>query len=298
MNAKQEIQGLGAILAHDFVVVVKPDHPLLLVSPDILASKNGNLAAIFVLKADETQSPDKLLVRLALARLALPRHTRCILISDPLEPLLDDGLGSHFHKVFYTGNTKDLAAFIMDPLPNSRVKPIPIDIRRRTFQRFDALYAESEEHASIETENQESAPIPFEDELHNFPSIDIRSWTGQQSPFYHYPTIRNSDSILLAQFELGRGKALNKVRAYCNASCLLDYSFDGGIPYPREDSFWAAKILVVTNTPISRADPLKYIRAAAFAGWSFAQVRSVQDIHRIGKSIKARLEDLGHERLQ
>ncbi len=291
MKAKQEIKDLSALLAEDFVVAVQPDHPFLSVGPDLLISKDGNLGALFVLKSDEAESPDRLLIRLALSRLALPNHMRCVLVLDPFDLQSRDMLQSHFHWVFSAGHYEDLAAFLMHPDASTRVRPVPADIKERTFQRFDALYTESQERVPIEEHAQEPTSTIREEDLFGFERVRVPSWTGQQSAYHRQAEILERGSTFLAQVKVGsRGNVLDKIRTFCRASVLLDYSLDVGIPYPRDYSFRTAKIMLVDKLPTPRGDPFKPIRAAAFAGWAVVRFRSGEDIEDIGRSIRVRLE--------
>ena len=67
----------------DAVVVPNPDHPLLIRGPDIIISNKSNLFALFTPSAEERRFPSRLKSRFVLGRLALPSHTRCLLIFEP-----------------------------------------------------------------------------------------------------------------------------------------------------------------------------------------------------------------------
>ena len=86
LTAETPMGSLVRQLGERFVVSVNPDHPYLFEGPDILAGGDGRLLAIFRPKSTELSNPNRLLSRLVLTKLALPNHTRYILVMDPERP--------------------------------------------------------------------------------------------------------------------------------------------------------------------------------------------------------------------
>src|SRR5262245_40931746 len=72
-------------LPRQFIVSLRPDHPHLLDSPDIIVGGRGILSALFVPKVGELRNPEILLARLIGSRLAFPRNVRCFLVIEPLQ---------------------------------------------------------------------------------------------------------------------------------------------------------------------------------------------------------------------
>lgn len=89
MNANRALGLLYRELSNAFgveAIVDNPDHPLLLRAPDLLASINGTLTAVFSPQAVEERNPAHLATRLISSRLALPAYTKtALLISDRQE---------------------------------------------------------------------------------------------------------------------------------------------------------------------------------------------------------------------
>ena len=94
MTVFEQRKHLGAFIQRSFRnyrVVSSPDHPLLLSPADLLVGGDGWITAIFLPHARERRNPRRLADRLLLNRLALPAHTRCLLILDPSN---DDTFGA------------------------------------------------------------------------------------------------------------------------------------------------------------------------------------------------------------
>jgi hypothetical protein len=81
------------------------------------------------------------------------------------------------------------------------------------------------------------------------------------------------------------------LRPFVDAALGYDYSLHNGIPYPRAHR--PLKLLLVEQLPRARFDPLKPVRAAAFAGWVMTTARSAEDINTVERDLRTRIrEDL------
>ena len=133
-------RALPELLPEHFVVVLRPDVPNLLRGPDLIIGGEGRLFAIFKFQAAEQQSPDRLLVRLALARLALPRHTLCVLL---WRPERTDGetaaIATHFHSMISDDSPAVLVDHVLNSDVGTRTQRIPGDIQGRQYKRAAAL---------------------------------------------------------------------------------------------------------------------------------------------------------------
>lgn len=278
------------MLPEHFVVVLRPDVPNLLRGPDLIIGGEGRLFAIFKFQAAEQQSPDRLLVRLALARLALPRHTQCVLLwRSERADRETAAIATHFHSMI----SEESPAVLVDHVLNSdigwRTQRIPGDLQGRQYQRAAAVMSLSSDWL------REAFPWRFSEEtsptrerlVHDgdrvasemvrvpsdlfdaiprstwerFQTVRARSWfLGTETVFR--TLVEHGDVILGA----ASGARLTAHLARFNERLLLrTANLDGGVPYPHTVT---QNLLVVDRVPKHRFDPTKAIRAACFAGWS------------------------------
>lgn len=278
------------MLPEHFVVVLRPDVPNLLRGPDLIIGGEGRLFAIFKFQAAEQQSPDRLLVRLALARLALPRHALCVLLWRSERA---DGetaaIATHFHSMI----SEDSPAVLVDHVLNSdvgkRTQQTLGDIQGRQYQRAAAVMSlssnwlreafpgwPSEETSQAReglvrdgdrvTPGMVRVPIDLFEAIHpstweRFQTVRARSWfRGTETVF---PTLVEHEDVILGA---ASGARLSTHLAHFNERLLLrTANLDSGVPYPHTVT---QNLLVVDRVPTHRFDPMKAIRAACFAGWS------------------------------
>ena len=277
------------LLPEHFVVVLRPDVPNLLRAPDLIIGGEGRLFAIFKFQAAEQQSPDRLLVRLALARLALPRHTLCVLLWH--SERTDDetaAIATHFHSII----SDDSPAVLVDHVRNSdvgrRTQEHLARIQGRQYRRAAALMSlssnwlreafpgwpseetsQSDERLAQDGDRVASRvvrrPSDLLDDIHPsrvyYQPVRTRSWfRGTETV---YPTIEEHEDVILGA---ASGANLTARLARFNERLLLrTTNLDSGVPYPRP---MTQNLLLVDRLPKHRFDPMKAIRAVCFAGWS------------------------------
>ncbi len=290
VNIETTYRALLELLPERFVVVLRPDVPNLLRGPDLIIGGEGRLFAIFKFQAAEQRSPDRLLVRLALARLALPRHTLCVLLWRSERA---DGetaaITTHFHSMI----SEDSPAMLVDHVLNSdageRTQQTAGDIQGRQYRRAAAVMSLSSDWLRAafpgwpleETSRnpkrlvRDVGHVPlgmvgrpsdlFEairpSMRERFQKVRARSWfRGTKTVF---PTLLEYENVILGA---ASGARLTTRLARFNERLLLrTASLDNGVPYPRTVT---QNLLVVDRVPTHRFDPMKAIRAACFAGWS------------------------------
>src|SRR5690242_2845501 len=98
-----------------FVTVPHPDHPFLLRAADILVGGEGNLSALFIPTRSEVNEPDLLRSRLILNRLALPPHTRCLLLIQSSQDALAQRFSADFADVLPWKSRSKAARIVSDP---------------------------------------------------------------------------------------------------------------------------------------------------------------------------------------
>jgi len=138
MVSVQEIGVIaGKVLPKDYVISINPDHPYLFVGPDLLVGGHGQLGAIFIPNVAEYSHPNKLLVRLAVSRLALPAHTRCILTVDmdrlPLGYV--EEIRRNFNAVLNATEYDGLTSVLEPDYENDRTTRILNEISQRAYLR-------------------------------------------------------------------------------------------------------------------------------------------------------------------
>ena len=280
-------------LRRNFTVAVDPDHPSLFEGPDILAGRDGHLVAIFVPKGVEKRSPERLLTRLVLSRLALPDHARCILLTsryDDVSTQLGHTLSGHFHESFALRERIPRRLFTDSNL-GARKQDISVEVRAMVTNRASYLLGISlgEEGARDESPNADSrasAGYQFRRELIAGSSGRLLEAAMQRLPIFtrrrHNLAFANNVMIGLSSASTGH-PLRSAIEPFLAASTMLNYNIDNGVPYVNEEM---AGLLVANRPSLPVFDPLKPLRAAAFAGWGIVQSLSPADartaIVRIG----------------
>lgn len=117
-------------------LVVAPDHPFLAEGPDIIARDGNKLIAIFVPSRKEERSPSNIVGRLMLSRLALPAHTKCVLLFRPskMSRQIAERFGHHFHAMTEVTHRSDIERICKDRDlgPNIRQVPKEVILRLRS----------------------------------------------------------------------------------------------------------------------------------------------------------------------
>ena len=271
------------------IVAVEPDHPLLFSGPDLLAGWDGRLATLYLPKVRELRKPDLLLARLAIARLALPATMRAALLIGNLEgsELLGGLVHRDFDEVIDINEQPSVVRFVLDR-QNRRSEDISTlqNIKRGAIARFETLYSFSYEQFLDGKRGASKAEI-----IESFPGIrslsDPLSWTGRAGTS-KLPQLYQAEDATVSFLQLGKRSTLEKMRPFCIASLMLNYSLDSGIPYPRS---YTLNMMFSETVPVSQFDPLKPIRAAAFAGWAVSTVESGEEAQRQIDELKQRASE-------
>lgn len=297
------------MLPEHFVVVLRPDVPNLLRGPDLIIGGEGRLFAIFKFQAAEQQSPDRLLVRLALARLALPRHTRCVLLWRPERADGEtEAIATHFHSMISEDSPAVLADHVLNSDVGRRTQQTLGDIQGRQYQRAAAVMSLSSDwlreafpgRPSDETSQAREGLVRAGDRItpgivrvpsnlfevidastrERFQTVRARSWfRGTETVFR---TLVEHEDVILGE---ASGARLTTRLAHFNERLLLrTANLDSGVPYPRTVT---QNLLVVDRVPTHRFDPMKAIRAACFAGWSLIGPPQLARLDRTLEQLRA-----------
>lgn len=256
MKIETTYRHLLELLSDRFVVVLRPDVPNLLRGPDLIIGGHGRLVAIFKFQAAERLSPDRLLVRLALVRLALPRHTLCVLLWSERAERETAAMAAHFHSVIPEDSPAVLVNHILNLDAGKRIQQTPGDLQGRQYQRAAAVMSLStnwlrEAFPGWPSEEASQArqrlghdgdrvppemvrgPTDLFEAIHSstrerFQKVRARSWfRGTETVF---PTLMEYENVILGA---ASGARLTTRLARFNEPLLLRTAdLDRGVPYP------------------------------------------------------------------
>jgi hypothetical protein len=286
---RRTIEGLGK----NYVVSVLPDFPHLISNPDIVIGASSVLFALFVPKVLELNDPNRLLFRLAISRLGLPNNMASALIVDRSKAT-DDFLHTmhcHFNSIDFAGDTRSLKKFLRtDP----DIRPVLPETRQQAFFRYASFFAESKEGAKGKLQHSDPAKLIREwRQSKEFEPTNLKPWSRTHDPYRVTRSLRvlsstTHDQTLLAGIKFGQETSpLTKLRPVCILSVQANYVLDNGVPYLVHPTI---NVLVVDRIPLSQLDPLKPLRAAAFAGWIITQANTTEDVYSATKRARESIE--------
>jgi len=264
-------------------VVPNPDHPLLIRGPDIIISIEQSLFALFTPSAEERQSPSRLKPRFVLSRLALPTHTRFLLVIEPSGVAVAQYFSNDFADIIewsrrsrivqiasnkeYTGRHRDVPAEIIGDaqLRFANAMTVMHIVARLSRRPFSAAFAETTYGEGIAT----SRPPQMR--------------RTQRVPVVNR-TLAETGGVAFAEM-LDFDVDASAVRELIDDQVNYSYVLDNGIPYQSGD---ASGLAVVRDWPIGHRDPDKLIHAAAFAGWAFVLEENRNELRRFARRLKQR----------
>ena len=250
----------------------------------------GRLLAFFKFQANEQRAPDRLLVRLALARLALPWHTVCVLLRDTktIDRKASEVISRHFHYVTSKESLSSNIDHILAIDTGRYSLESLIEVQGYQYHRAAALISLSEtwlREAFPRWLTQEQpqardgllmnddagfqAVRPWEELFDVLPlstreqyePVRSRSWfRGSRTLF---PTLREHENVILGA--ASGPKLTARLARFGERLLLSTATLDNGIPFPQ---LMTHNLLLVDRVPVNSLDPMKAIRATCFAGWS------------------------------
>ena len=275
-------QLLRSGLSNEFIVVSNPDHPFLIRAPDILVSTNRTLTAIFLPLAIERRSSGLLKSRLTLSRLALPAHTRCILVVEPVDHSLAQSLASDFADIQTWSARTSIIQIASNTNFVGRHRDVPPEIIGDAQTRFANAMTVMRLVARLAAKPFSAA---FDEKV---------IYEPERSSTIRRPTHR--PVIVRETFSTGfEGVAFAElsdsdvdtatVQTLINDQIEHVYSLDNGIPYPKAET---SGIAVVRDWPTRPHDSEKLILAAAFGGWAFVLDETRKELPRFAERLKQR----------
>jgi hypothetical protein len=282
MAIKKSKRELIRRLSDEFLVVLQPDHPYLLFTPDLLVSNYNNLIGIFFPDNFELQGGfDYLLSRMVLSRLALPsKNFYCVLVINSDDNQFPEKAADNFHKIVNLDEYDELVEFINQP-QTRRISNIH-EVKNRFFQRFEIIYEES--YKIWESDRWGKDPFKILKELKERDRgqpVSIQSWAerGEESKDIRSTYLEFSGRKVIETLKCSSPSYEAKLRNLYKDGLLLCYSLDNGVPYYLK-SRATTNVLIVDELPILEYDPFKLIRTTAFAGWSMVKVSSLDELFK------------------
>ena len=218
--------------------VAGPDHPFLLLSPDVLLADEQGLIAVLIQHSDEVRRPERLTARLILSNLALPARTRFVAVQR------DEGIAGQDFDLVIDGeaSAQQISARLRTVISDRAITPR--EVYSEVIRRAERIATDPLEALELDSETQHE--------------ITVNDLTNHSAgPAAH----RTSSS---------RGQTLaSQLRTVFAQSTVGDFSLDSGAVYPARSRLPVHAISVEENPAESRTfDPFKLVRAAAFAGWA------------------------------
>ena len=228
--------------------VANPDHPYLLVGPDLLAADGDGLIALFFVHAAEERQPRLLEGRVILSKLALAGHTRFVLAGR------DETIGNHaFDRVIDDQDPSSVRRSLRNVSRNRDVTPASVrdQARERLVRAGSVELVDDAAH-------DDRLPDRFPAGARSVRWVDGRM---------------QSDARLL-----GRAALANRARSVLAISATSEFALDNGAVYPQVAHLPVNVLLADRELPrVRRGDPFKLQRALAFGGWTMPGVANELD---------------------
>ncbi len=303
-----------------YTFVDRPDHPLLYEGPDILVAAPEKLAAIFVCKTAEGEQPRRLLSRLVAARLALPEHTRCILVVPEEQRQIGERLSYHFHATLDVSDPASLAYFLEDAKAQGPAEDIPEPIRRFVYRRYQIAWNESRIKNFVRSDDEPGEIIAEPSQRSRrdanaqrsetsidgprslqataeqfrkvgFEDVWVRSWTSPQtvspvgSTQRRTPMVRRDETVV-GVLPNRPESPMESVKPFCRNALTLNFSLQSGVPYLTQPT---VNILISEEIPLGRFDPEKPMRSAAFCGWTIYKTEDPDSVQEYSDYLSRKL---------
>jgi hypothetical protein len=267
-------------LSGRFFVVPSPNHPLLMRGPDIIVSTERLITALFTPSARERKSRSLLKSRFALSRLALPPHTRFLLVVESGDESLAQTFTSDFAEIVEWSNRGRLARIIEDRNFLGRHRDVPPGIAGDAQVRFANAMTVMRLSARLSRRPFSAAfgeEVPVE-------TSSPRAVSGIR-PGSRRPSIsRETELEGVAVSELSDARIdVRLVHNLVDEQTVYVFSLDNGIPHSRPES---AGIAIINDWPFGSRDPDKLIHAAAFAGWAFVLEQNRHELPRFAERLR------------
>lgn len=284
---KETSREIGKNLKGSFVIATRPDHPFLFSGPDILIGGDGNLTAIFVPKSSEAKGSKELAARVIAAKLALPAHTKYAYLLWTDDHAQEIQSMSLFDEIFRNSQVRDLAIFFEKHEVASRKQREFTDVRVEAMVRYGVMLDLSRVNKRKSEKERRANPDRRIDLEREFASLEP---TGRSR------YIKKQGEVMVGVRKLGANISfMEGVYAYSVESITRQWAVDSGIPFVKQRS---PSLIAVDNAPISRFDPEKPVRAAAFSGWAVKLLTGDEDLPLYVQRFEEAYYNLLHKRMK
>jgi hypothetical protein len=250
-----------------YYVVPKPDHPLLLVGPDLLIGGEGKLTAVFFIR--KTYKLRELKARIIACRLALPVRARVIALCDPDITVPENRLMQNFDEIISVH--RSIAALVQYSTSDAEVivdKKAMLEMKRIQTILFSTALQISTLRRQHESAIQTSDRVLNELRAKR----DIPESGERNAKSARTLNINGSNVSTLP----GGATMLRRLTQAWTSGMTERFSLDTGVPYADTNS--QPSILLAEDWPTIKHDPEKPLRSSAFSGWILAQPTSSDDI--------------------
>jgi len=263
VSRSTRLAAIGKALSPGYFVVERPDIPYLLAGPDVLASRPGDVLAIFIPSNDELADPRRLKSRVLLSRFVLPARAATLLVipSDGrLAAANDDTLEMFSSRIDQT----DLEHGGLGSVPIETKQPLPASLRSWMLSRASFLNALGREPEGARKLLRQVRP--FQVKVRESPiagAADI--WRAR---FTRGASIESYGRAYLAS-ETGRGSVRSLLAPYSAAFTSFTFWMHGEAVELAQPTLGAIYISNRPTVAISSRDR----RGAALAGWALLDDR-------------------------
>lgn len=270
--------------------VDSPDHPNLISSPDTLVAKNGGITAYYRVHSDEKSRLKNLLSRLAISRLALPLHTKHVLVlpKDNIERILCICL-PNFDRVIESCDFATSLNLLNDKTPDSILERNHF-LRDEHYVKFGIVYKLSlhqESHAhgrkmNISFDGNILESVYYSDWLKSARNKEITKEFFKSHLFYK----TGRGVISIPNFDSSSNK-IDLLRNICLSSLQIDSDFEYGV---LKSDLMLGKFIMSESIPGYKHDVLKGLRSAAFCGLSLSVATNINSINNYSDFLSNRIE--------
>jgi len=289
MNVYHRRRGLAKSVADalsGFVVVANPDHPLLMRSADVLIGGSSLMTAAFLPTSEERSDPKKLSARLILNRLALPNHTRCVLVIEEADRSLANRFGNDFAAIVPWTRRGDVAKVAKDSVSPAVHRDVPFESvaeAQRDFSngmRIMRVVARVARRPFTSAYGEPSASFgPTRSERVSAKSGGRPTDPPSKSQF------RSGDAVIPVTDFSGQVPDSLAVAKLISDQVSVRYGLDTGIPIRRDG---LTGLAIVEDWPTRNHEREKLIHAAAFAGWAFVLDSQRQQLPKLARRVTER----------
>lgn len=285
-------------------IVAAPDHPYVLVGPDLLLLDEEGLLCIFVAKAEEVRWPDLAMERLILALLAYPRGVRPLFViphersesSHSLSNVLtsrgflcfQEHKGSKLHRQLLAAANSHEWHPEVDPI-SSLQKASDITFRRAEII-YSAALSSAAEASQLSFDKFQKGLISAN---HPRTSLFQRPWKGideaPNAPDYEPTSGYRINGHIISALRLTSRTRATQIRRHAIGAFGASWALS-------ENSLRLTKrpipAIVTDRIPIHPADPLKWIRGSAFCGLGIFVATEIDTLQEQLEQVSHKLNEI------